>query len=55
MQQKLKKKIGAVYREGNVIEHIQSGMWSSVLEVSCWMMFHGQVDQLELTLIKFRH
>ena len=55
MQQKLKKKISAVYREGNVIEHIQSGMWSFVLEVSCWMMPHSQVDQFKLISNKLRH
>ena len=50
-----KKKIGAVYRDGNVIEHIQSGMWSSVLEVSCWTMPHSQVDQFKLISNKLRH
>ena len=33
----------------------KSGLQSFMLEISCWMMFHGQIDQLELTLIKFRH
>ena len=36
-------------------EHVQSGLQSFVLEISCWMMLHGWVDQLKLMMIKSRH
>ena len=35
-----------------LIEHVTSGWWSFVLELSRWMMLHGQVDQLKLTEVK---
>ena len=36
-------------------ECIKSGFCSFVLEISCWMIFHGQVDQVKLTATKSRH
>ena len=38
-----------------LIEHVKSGLQSFVLEISCWTMLHGQVDQLKLIAIKSRH
>ena len=38
-----------------LIEHVKTGLRRFVLEVSCWMMLHGQVDQLRLTVIKSRY
>ena len=35
-----------------LIKHIRSCWWSFVLELSCWMMCHSQVDQLKLTELK---
>ena len=37
------------------LECVKSGLWSSVLEISCWMMLHSWVDQLKLIAIKSRH
>ena len=37
-----------------LVEHGWSGLWSFVLEISCWMMLHSWVDQLKLTVIKLR-
>ena len=46
---KRKKKICALYGEGAVTDQTcQSGLRSFVLEISCWTMLHGQVDQLKL-------
>ena len=36
-------------------EHVGSGLQNFVLEISCWMMLHGQVDQLKLIAMKTRH
>ena len=53
MQLKHIQKICAVYREGAVTDQMcQSGLRSSVLEISWWTMLHGQVDQLKLAAIK---
>ena len=35
-----------------LIEHVKSGLQSFLLEISCRMMLHGQVDQLKLIVIK---
>ena len=37
-----------------LIEHVKSGLRSSVLEISSWTMLHGRVDQLKLLAIKSR-
>ena len=51
-----KKKICAVYGEVAVIDGTcQKWFVSFMLEISCWMMLHGQVDQLKLIAIKSRH
>ena len=43
------QKICAVYEEvAEMIEHVKSGLWSFMLEISLWTMLHGQVDQLKL-------
>ena len=34
-----------------LIERVKSGLWSFVLEISCWTMLHGWVDQLKLVVI----
>ena len=34
-----------------LIECVKSGLWSFVLEVFCWVMLHGQVDQFKLIVI----
>ena len=36
-------------------KRVESGLWSSILEMSVWTMLHGQVDQLKLIAIKSRH
>ena len=41
----MQKKICAVYGDGAVTECIKSGLQSFVLEISCWMLLHGWVDQ----------
>ena len=47
------KKICAVYGEGAVTDQTcKSGLRSFVLEISCWMILHGRVDQLKLIAIK---
>ena len=38
-----------------LIERVKSGLWSFMLEISCWTMLHGRVDQLKLIAIKSRH
>ena len=38
-----------------LIKHVKSGLWSFVLEISCWMVIHGWVDQLKLRVIKLKH
>ena len=50
-----RKKMRAVYGEGAVTEHVESGLWSFVLEISCWTMLHGWVDKLKLIAIKRTH
>ena len=43
---KMQKKIYAVYGEDAVtIEHVKSGLRSSVLEISRWMMLHSPPNQ----------
>ena len=43
---KMQKKIYAVYGEDAVtIEHVKSGLRSSVLEISHWMMLHSPPNQ----------
>ena len=37
-----------------LVEHGWTGLWSFVLEISCWMTLHSWVDQLKLTVIKLR-
>ncbi|XP_026971584.1 growth hormone-regulated TBC protein 1 isoform X5 [Sagmatias obliquidens] len=50
------KEICAVYGEGAVTAGTcQSGLRSSVLEISRWTMLHSRVDQLKLIAIKSRH
>ena len=41
--------------EKMLIEYVGSGLGSSVLEISCWMMLYSWVDQLKLVVIKSRH
>ena len=36
-------------------KHGESGLQSLVVEMSHWMMLHGQVDQLKLIVVKWRH
>lgn len=31
-----------------LIKRVKSGLPSFVLDISCWTLFHGQVDQLRL-------
>ena len=54
-----KKKIVQVYVQGAVTDQMcQKGVtkfWSFVLEISCWMMLYGRVDQFKLIAIKLRH
>ena len=38
-----------------LIERVKSGLQRFVLEISCWMMLYGLVDQLKLIAIKLRH
>ena len=38
-----------------LIECVKSGLQNFVLEISCWMMLHGRIDQLKLIAIKSRH
>ena len=47
------KKICAVYGDGAVTDQTcQSGLQSFALQISCWTMLHGWVDQLKLIVIK---
>ena len=36
-------------------EHVKSGLWSFVLESSCWTMLYNQADQLKLIAIKLKY
>ena len=54
MQLKCKKKICAVYGEGAGTDRVKGGLRSYVLEISHWMMFHSQVEQLKWIAIKSR-
>ena len=38
-----------------LIELVKSGLQSFVLEISCWTMLHGRVDQLKVIAIKSRY
>ena len=38
-----------------LFEDVKSGLQSFVLEISCWTMLHGWVDQLKLIAIKLKH
>ena len=38
-----------------LIEPVKSGLCSFVLEISCWTMLYGQVDQLKLIAIHSKH
>ena len=52
----MQKKICAVYGEGAVPDQTyQNGLRSFVLEIPCWMILRGQVEQLKLIVIKSRH
>ena len=56
MQPKIQKKIvQCVEKMLWLIEHVKSGLQSFVLEISCWMMLHGLIDQLKLIVTKSRH
>ena len=35
-----------------LIKCVKSGLWNFLLEIFCWMLFHGQVEQLKLIVIK---
>ena len=49
---KVKKIVQCVEKVLWLIEHVKSGLRSFVLQISCWMMLHGWVDQLKLIAIK---
>ena len=38
-----------------LIERVKSSLQNFVLEISQWVMLHGQVDHLKLIAIKLRH
>ena len=38
-----------------LIECVKSSLQSFMVEISPWMMLHGQADQLKLKAIKYRH
>ena len=51
----MRKKICVVYGEGVVTDRTgQSGLQSFMLEISCWTMLHGCINQLKLIAIKSR-
>ena len=49
------KKICAVYGEGAVTDRMCQKWFAKFrVEISCWTMFQGQVDQLKLIAIKLK-
>ena len=50
-----KRFVQCMEKELWLIKHVKIGLWSFVLEISHWMMLHGQADQLKLIEIKSRH
>ena len=53
--QKRKRFVQYLEKVMRLIKLVKGGLRSFMLEISHWMMLHGWVDQLKLTVIKLRY
>ena len=50
-----KRFVQSMERVLGLTKSVKNGLQSFMLEIFCWTMLHGQVDQLKLIVIKLRH